>query len=77
MDVFCDSLKFGSTAAIPLDCRAGQNKGRYHKKELFLIATALVVCMGQHCTKIVARYFSIEKSRGNLPPVAQTDQLII
>ena len=27
MGIFCDMLKFGSTAA--LDCRTGQNKGRY------------------------------------------------
>ena len=31
MGVFCDRLKLGSTAA--LDCRTGQNKGRYCKKE--------------------------------------------
>ena len=31
MCVFCDRLKFGSTAA--LDCRTGQNKGRYHEKD--------------------------------------------
>ena len=29
MGVFCDRLKFGSTAA--LDCRTGLNKGRYCK----------------------------------------------
>ena len=30
MGIFCDRLKFGSTAA--LDCPTGQNKGRYHEK---------------------------------------------
>ena len=35
MDVFCDRLKFGSTAA--LDCRAGQNKDKCHKKELLML----------------------------------------
>ena len=35
MGVFCDRLKFGSTVA--LDCRTGQNKGRYSKKELLLV----------------------------------------
>ena len=30
MGVFCDRLKFGSTVA--LDCRTGQNKGRYQFK---------------------------------------------
>ena len=35
MVVFCDSLKFGSTAA--LDSHAGQNKGRDCKKELLLL----------------------------------------
>ena len=34
MGVFCDSLKFGSTAA--LDCHTGQKKGKYCKKELLL-----------------------------------------
>jgi hypothetical protein len=35
MCVFCDRLKFGSTAA--LNCRSGQSKGRYCKKELLLL----------------------------------------
>jgi hypothetical protein len=39
IDVFCDRLKFGSTAA--LDCRNGQNKGRYCKKELLLLLVLL------------------------------------
>ena len=39
MGVFCDKLKFGSTAA--LDCRTGQNKSRYGKKRA-LIATRLI-----------------------------------
>ena len=39
MGVFCDRLKFGSTAA--LDCRTGQNKGSYPKKELLLLLVLL------------------------------------
>ena len=38
MGVFCDRLKLVSTAA--LDCRTGQNKGRYRKKRA-LIPTRL------------------------------------
>ena len=41
MGVFCERLKFGSTAA--LDCRTGQNKGRYCKKELLLLLVLLVL----------------------------------
>ena len=40
MGVFCDRLKLCSTAA--LDCRTGQNKGRYHEKELLLLLVSLV-----------------------------------
>ena len=32
MGAFCDGLKLGSTVAP--DCRTGQNKGKFHKKEL-------------------------------------------
>ena len=39
MSVFCDRLKFGSTAA--LDCHTGLNKGRYHKNELLLLLVLL------------------------------------
>ena len=39
MAVFCDSLKLGSTAA--LDCRTGQNKGRYCKKEVSFLLVLL------------------------------------
>ena len=39
MDVFCDRLKFCSTAA--LDCRTGQDKGRYCKKELLFLLVLL------------------------------------
>ena len=39
MVVFCDRLKLGSTAA--LDCRTGQNKGRYCEKELLLLLVSL------------------------------------
>ena len=39
MGVFCDRLKFGSTAVF--DCRTGQNKGRYCKKELLLLLVLL------------------------------------
>ena len=35
MIVFCDRLKLCYTAA--LDCRIGQNKGRYREKELSLV----------------------------------------
>jgi hypothetical protein len=41
MGVFCGKLKFGSTAA--LDCRTGQNKGRYCKKEFLLLLLLFVV----------------------------------
>jgi hypothetical protein len=45
MGVFCDRLKLGSTAA--LDCRTGQNKGRYSKEELLFLVYSLspVVCL--------------------------------
>ena len=43
MGVFCDRLKFGSTAA--LDCPIGKNKGRYCKKELLLLLVLLVKLM--------------------------------
>ena len=36
MDVFCDRLKFDSTAAA-IDCHTGQNKGRYGEKEVLLL----------------------------------------
>ena len=39
MDVFCDRLKLGPTAA--LDCQTSQNKGRYRKRTA-LISTHLV-----------------------------------
>ena len=39
MDVFCDRLKLGSIAA--LDCQTGQNKGRYHEKELLFLLVSL------------------------------------
>ena len=39
MGVFCDMLKFGSTAAV--DCRTGQNKDRYCKKELLIYPPSL------------------------------------
>ena len=41
MNIFCDRLKFGSTAA--LDCHTGQNKDRYCKKELLLLLIPLEV----------------------------------
>ena len=40
MDVFCERLKLGSTAA--LDCQTGQNKGRYCKKELSFLLVSLI-----------------------------------
>ena len=39
MGVFCDRLKLYSTAA--LDCRTGQNKSRYRKKELSFLLVSL------------------------------------
>ena len=39
MGLFCDKLKLGSTAA--LDCRTGQNKGSYRKKELSFLFVSL------------------------------------
>ena len=40
MGVFCYRLKFGSTAVH--DCRTGQNKGGYCKKELLFLLVLLV-----------------------------------
>ena len=45
MGVFCDRLKLGSTAS--LDCRTGQNKGRYREKKLIptrLVVSTLLIC---------------------------------
>ena len=39
MGVFCERLKFGSTAG--LDCHTGQNKGRYCEKEVLLLLISL------------------------------------
>ena len=39
MGVFCDRLKLRSTAA--LDCQIGQNKDRYHEKELSFLLVLL------------------------------------
>ena len=39
MAVFCDMLKWCSTAA--LDCRTGQKKSRYRKKELLFLLVSL------------------------------------
>ena len=44
MGVFCNRLKLGSTAA--LDCQTGQNKGRYHKKELLFLLVLLYSAIG-------------------------------
>ena len=44
MCVFCDRLKFGSTASR--DCRTGQNKGRYRKQELLLLLFLLAMNYG-------------------------------
>ena len=44
MGVFCDRLKCDSTVA--LDCRTGQNKGRYCEKELLLL---LVLMLRSYC----------------------------
>ena len=43
MDLFCDRLKLGSTAA--LDCRTGQNKGRYPEKELLFLLVLLIMTL--------------------------------
>ena len=40
MCVFCDKVKFGSTAV--LDCRTDQNNSRYSKIELLLLLMALL-----------------------------------
>ena len=40
LDAFCDRLKFCSTSA--LDCRTGQNKGRYCEKELLFLLISLL-----------------------------------
>ena len=47
MNVYCDRLKLGSTAA--LNCQTGQNKGRYCKKELSFLLTHLVD-INHHCS---------------------------
>ena len=39
MGVFCDRLKFGSTAA--LDCCTAKKRGRYCEKELLLLLVLL------------------------------------
>ena len=41
MGVFCDNLKLCSTAA--LNCRTGQNKGRYCEKELSFLLVSLSI----------------------------------
>ena len=46
MSVFCGWLKFGSTSA--LNCSAGQNKGRYRKKELWLLLFSLFQILRKH-----------------------------
>ena len=51
--VFCDRLKFGSTAA--LDCRTVQNKGRYVLRKNALIAThffGITVVQSYDCTMV-------------------------
>ena len=54
MGVFCDKLKFGSTAA--LDCRTGQNKGRYHEKQLLLLLVLLIFTNFYEAAKIGKPY---------------------
>ena len=62
MGVFCDRLKLCSTAA--LDCRTGQNKGRYREKKA-LIPTHLVdCCHGSHSlAKLNEKSVNISKKR--------------
>ena len=43
MGVFCDWLKLCSTAA--LDCRTGQNKGRYRKQERSFLLVLLCISL--------------------------------
>ena len=50
MGVFCDMLKYGSTAA--LNCLTGQNKGRYRKKELLLLLVSLGKSNGKGLVEI-------------------------
>ena len=52
MGVFCDRLKFGSTAALH-HCRSGQNKGRYCKKELLLIIISLLRAIRDQCLSLL------------------------
>ena len=40
MGVLCDRLRLGSTVA--LDCRTGQDKGRYREKELLFLLVLLI-----------------------------------
>ena len=54
--VFCDGLKFGSTAA--LDCRTGQNKGRYCEKESLLLLISLELLL--YC-RAIARWYNGKK----------------
>ena len=50
MGVYCERLNLCSTVA--LDCRTGQNKGRYHKKELSFLLVSLVTNKG--CAYLIA-----------------------
>ena len=68
MGVFFERLKLGSTAAI--DCRTGQNKGRYCEKELSFLLVSLKVGMrigmensvllpSYVCTQVFLHFISI------------------
>ena len=60
MGAFCDRLKLGSTAA--LDCRAGQNKGRYRKKELLFLLVSLLATVNILIKVGAVHYKIIQKS---------------
>ena len=54
MGVFCDRLTLCSTAA--LDCRTGQNKGRYREKEF----SFLLVLLSATNIKFLANIFGFK-----------------
>ena len=56
MDVFCDRLEFGSTAA--LHYRTGQNKGRYCEKEPLLLISLELLLYG----RTIARWYNGKKA---------------
>ena len=63
MAVFCDRLKLDSTAA--LDCRTGQNKGRYRKKKSSYSYSSLYI--PPYCKKVDLIWNKCGHGNGGLP----------